>query len=49
MPSITLDLGKVGKHLLMWAVVLMVLAAVFWAYLQPTMVVDLANRFWSCF
>ncbi len=49
MPSISLDLGKLGKRLLMWAVVLTVLAAVFWTYLQPTMVVDLANRFWSCF
>lgn len=32
-----------------WAAALLVLAAVFFAYLQPTLVVDLANRVWSCF
>lgn len=32
-----------------WAVSLAVLGAVFVAYLQPTLVVDLANRVWSCF
>ena len=26
-----------------------VLAAVFWAYLDPHTVVDLGNRLWSCF
>ena len=26
-----------------------VLATVFWAYLDPHTVVDLANRLWSCF
>jgi hypothetical protein len=29
--------------------VLAVLAAVFMAYLNPHLVVDLANRVWSCF
>jgi hypothetical protein len=38
-----------GKRLLLWAVVATALGAVFMAYLQPGMVVDLANRFWSCF
>jgi hypothetical protein len=36
-------------RLLLWAAIGMALAAVFAAYLQPSMVVDLANRFWSCF
>lgn len=26
-----------------------VLGLVFWAYLQPDLMVDLANRVWSCF
>jgi len=26
-----------------------VLASVFWAYLDPHTVLDLSNRFWSCF
>jgi hypothetical protein len=38
-----------SKRLLIWATVATVLTAVFMAYLQPDMVVDLANRFWSCF
>ncbi len=46
MSIITVDLAK---RLLMWTAVAAVLAAVFMAYLQPSMVVDLANRFWSCF
>ena len=32
-----------------WAVAGLVLALVFAAYLSPHMVVDLANRVWSCF
>ena len=31
------------------ALVLLVLAGVFAAYLSPHLVVDLANRVWSCF
>ena len=46
MSIIIVDLAK---RLLMWTAVAAVLAAVFMAYLQPSMVVDLANRFWSCF
>jgi hypothetical protein len=35
-------------RLLLYAAIAAALAAVFVAYLQPAMVVDLANRFWSC-
>lgn len=37
------------QRALLWAVVAVVLAAVFAAYLSPHMAVDLANRVWSCF
>jgi formate hydrogenlyase subunit 3/multisubunit Na+/H+ antiporter MnhD subunit len=46
MQTRTMDLGR---RLLIWAAAATALAAVFMAYLQPDMVVDLANRFWSCF
>jgi hypothetical protein len=36
-------------RLLLWTAASVTLAAVFAAYLQPAMVVDLASRFWSCF
>jgi hypothetical protein len=32
-----------------WSAALLALAAVFAAYLDPHLVVDLANRVWSCF
>lgn len=32
-----------------WAAALLVLAAVFAAYLDPHMAVDIANRVWACF
>ncbi|MEF7617436.1 hypothetical protein V4F39_26225 [Aquincola sp. MAHUQ-54] len=32
-----------------WAVAAAVLAAVFMAYLQPTLMRDLADQLWSCF
>ncbi len=38
-----------AKPLLLWSAALAALAAVFMAYLQPGLVVDLANRVWSCF
>lgn len=37
------------KRTLIWAAAAAALAAVFMAYLQPDLVVDLANRVWSCF
>lgn len=37
------------KHLLLGAVVLAVLAAVFVGYLRPSFIVDLANRIVLCF
>ena len=37
------------RTLLAWAAALLVLAAVFAAYLDPHVVVDLGNRVWSCF
>lgn len=32
-----------------WGVALVALGATFMAYLDPHMVVDLANRVWACF
>jgi len=32
-----------------WAAVLVALAVVFVAYLNPHLAVDLANRVWACF
>jgi hypothetical protein len=37
------------RVLLGWAAALLVLAAVFAAYLSPHLVADLANRIWACF
>lgn len=37
------------KRLLGWSAALAVLAAVFVAYLNPHVAVDLANRVWACF
>jgi hypothetical protein len=34
---------------LAWSAALLALAAVFAAYLDPHLVVDLANRVWTCF
>ena len=36
-------------RLALWLAVAAALAAVFMAYLSPHLVVDLANRVWSCF
>jgi hypothetical protein len=37
------------KRAVAWGAALVALAAVFAAYLHPGLVVDLANRVWSCF
>ncbi|WP_348754905.1 hypothetical protein [uncultured Aquincola sp.] len=37
------------RRLLAWAAALAVLGAVFAAYLQPTLMVELANQMWACF
>lgn len=37
------------RQLLVWTTALAALGAVFAAYLQPALMVDLANRVWSCF
>lgn len=37
------------KRLLIWATCAVALGTVFLAYLQPDLMVDLANRVWSCF
>jgi len=37
------------QRALLWAAVAVMLAAVFAAYLNPHMAVDLATRVWSCF
>jgi hypothetical protein len=38
-----------GSRIMVWAAVAAALALTFAAYLQPSMVVDLANRLWACF
>lgn len=37
------------KRALAWALALAALAVVFASYLNPHLVVDLANRVWACF
>ena len=37
------------QRLVGWVAALVVLAAVFLAYLNPHTVLDLANRVWACF
>lgn len=37
------------RRLLLWCLALLALAAVFGAYLNPHLAVDLANQFWACF
>jgi hypothetical protein len=37
-----------ARRLLAWSAVLVVLALVFAAYLQPDFVLTLANQFWAC-
>ena len=36
-------------HTLAWGAAALALAAVFAAYLNPHLMVDLANRVWACF
>ena len=38
-----------SRRLLAWAAALAALGAVFAAYLQPTLMLELANQLWSCF
>ena len=38
-----------ARRLLLWAAAAAALAGVFAAYLNPHLVVDLANRVWACF
>lgn len=38
-----------ARRLLVWSAAATVLALVFSSYLSPHLVVDLANRVWSCF
>lgn len=38
-----------SRRLLAWAAALAVLGAVFAAYLQPALMLELANQLWSCF
>lgn len=44
-----MNISPIAKRLAAWTVVALALGAVFFAYLQPTLLVDLANRVWSCF
>ena len=37
------------RRLAVWCVMAVVLSAVFAAYQNPHLVVDLANRVWACF
>lgn len=38
-----------ARRLLAWTAALVVLGAVFAAYLQPSLMVELANQLWACF
>lgn len=40
---------RLWPQVLWYGVALLALALVFMAYLQPDLMVDLANRVWSCF
>ncbi len=42
-------LRRHGLRLAAWAAALLALALVFMAYLDPHLMVDLANRVWACF
>lgn len=42
-------LRRHGLRLGTWAAALLALALVFMAYLDPHLMVDLANRVWACF
>ncbi len=37
------------RRALLWAAATLALSATFLAYLNPTLMVDLANRVWACF
>jgi hypothetical protein len=37
------------KRVLIWAVAMAALAAVFMAYIRPEFMVELANQIWLCF
>jgi hypothetical protein len=40
---------RLARHALAWTAALVLLAAVFAAYLDPHLVLDIANRVWACF
>ena len=42
-------MNMIWRRVVIWAVALAALAAVFAAYLDPHLAVDLANRVWACF
>ena len=44
-----MNIPSLAKHAAAWAAIALVLGSVFFAYLQPALLVDLANRVWSCF
>lgn len=44
-----MNIPSLAKHVAAWAAIGLALGAVFFAYLQPGLLVDLANRVWSCF
>ena len=41
--------AEMARRIALWATVAAALAGVFAAYLNPHLVVDLANRVWACF
>ena len=43
------DVRRLRARLLWWVAAAVLLATVFSAYLNPHLVVDLANRVWACF
>lgn len=48
-PPARAPLRRWAIRLSVWAAVAAVLAAVFMSYRQPELMIDLANRLWSCF
>jgi hypothetical protein len=42
-------MARRGARIAMWAAALLTLAAVFAAYLDPHVMVSLANQLWACF
>jgi hypothetical protein len=40
---------RLSNRLLLWALITLVLVAVFFLYTQPDFLVQMANQIWACF